>query len=547
MESRRKQEFKKGVSAEDGRRRRGETSVQLRKTQKEENLSKRRNLLVNNFVDGETPQLTVGTTPETNVAAVPGEKAKTYTVHDVPQLMEGLKSLDANSQLLSLRGFRRLLSSERNPPVQESIDCGAVPLFVTFLQRNDSPELQFEAAWALTNIASTDRTSLVVECGAVPFLAQQLASSNPDVREQCAWCLGNVAGDGADLRDVVLASGALAPLLANIQQPASLSLLRNCTWALSNFCRGKPQPALGLVHAAIPILAQLLNMNCDPDTMVDAAWALSYISDGDNDRIQAVVDHNVVPVLVNMLQSTRAQTVVPALRTLGNIVTGNDMQTQAVVNANVLPALVGLLCHTKKNVRKEACWMLSNIAAGNVDQVHGLVNTPDLIPKLLLQLSSGAEWDVRKEAAWVVSNISTGGSRAHVHRIVEYGAIRPLCDLLDVGEVRVLLVAMDALDSILKHSGDSNFTKLVDEAEGIEKLENLQEHENQEVYERAVRIIETYFNGEEEEGESENVVPTGSSNTSFSFGIASQPSDSKMFNFGASQQTQQPAFTFGAF
>jgi hypothetical protein len=36
MESRRKQEFKKGVSAEDGRRRRGETSLQLRKEKKEE-------------------------------------------------------------------------------------------------------------------------------------------------------------------------------------------------------------------------------------------------------------------------------------------------------------------------------------------------------------------------------------------------------------------------------------------------------------------------------------------------------------------------------
>jgi hypothetical protein len=139
--------------------------------------------------------------------------------------MNGMLSDDIKTQLISLRGFRRLLSAERNPPVKQCIDCGAVPLFVQFLQRNDCNELQFEAAWTLTNIASTDHTRVVVDYGAVPFLANLLASINPDVREQSAWCLGNVAGDCATLRDVVLQSGALMPILANIQQPASLSLL----------------------------------------------------------------------------------------------------------------------------------------------------------------------------------------------------------------------------------------------------------------------------------------------------------------------------------
>ena len=103
---------------------------------------------------------------------------------------------------------------------------------------------------------------------------------------------------------------------------------------------------------------------------MDAAWALSYVSDGDDVKIQAVVDLNVIPTLVAMLGSTTITTAVPALRTLGNIVSGNDSQTQAVVSANVLAALVPLLSHPKKNIRKETCWMLSNIAAGNLDQLN---------------------------------------------------------------------------------------------------------------------------------------------------------------------------------
>ena len=39
-----------------------------------------------------------------------------------------------------------------------------------------------------------------------------LERSSTLVAEQCAWAIGNVAGEGADLRSTLLAQGALRPL-----------------------------------------------------------------------------------------------------------------------------------------------------------------------------------------------------------------------------------------------------------------------------------------------------------------------------------------------
>lgn len=75
----------------------------------------------------------------------------------------------------------------------------------------------------------------------------------------------------------------------------------------------------------LPHLARLLQHH-DSQVVTDAAWAISYVTDDDNIKIQAVIDHGCVPPLVQLLERDDASIIVPALRSIGNIVTGSDLQ-----------------------------------------------------------------------------------------------------------------------------------------------------------------------------------------------------------------------------
>ena len=196
-----------------------------------------------------------------------------------------------------------------------------------------------------------------------------------------------------------------------------------------------------------------------------------------------------------------------------------------MINCGILPALLQLLNSPKEAIRKEACWTISNITAGNTIQIQNVIDANLVAP--LIDILGRGDFKTKREACWAISNATAGsvGSNPdqirykkikkqflliiHNRYLVNQGCIKPLCDLLTCGDPRVIQVSLDGLENILKvgemdraAKGEENngMALFIEMADGLDKIHQLQLHENQDIYNKAYGIIDKYFGGDEDEG-----------------------------------------------
>ncbi|KAL9653429.1 hypothetical protein ABK040_002065 [Willaertia magna] len=339
--------------------------------------------------------------------------------------------------------IRRYLSSEV-PPIDSIVNAGAVPYLVKLIntnyllqfihiKSNDTIEnntlqekpiislsqlhnLQTEACWALTNIASGSsfHTNLLSDLGAIPLIVELLKSDNSELCDQAVWALGNIVGDSTKLRDYVLALDTIHIMVTYaFKFYKTLGAMERFSWSFCNMFRGKPIVEFDLVKKGYPLLQSLFLQAESFDMLSDCSWALYYMIE-----LTDEIEDEVINKIIKLVTHPSAQICCPNIRSIGTILTGSEGDVERLIKANVLKALKTTLKHDKYVIRRETAWAISNILAEGSNHLKAVLEI-GLVDDLIKMIKDPNErGDVKKECLWSISN-ATRGNREDVIQLSE--------------------------------------------------------------------------------------------------------------------------------
>lgn len=173
------------------------------------------------------------------------------------------------------------------------------------------------------------------------------------------------------------------------------------------------------------------------------------------------------------------------------------------------------MTHQKKAIKREACWVLSNITAGPAPQIDVIMSNQDYVsiimtivrtelPEVILifLLNYLFKIQVQREAAWILSNATKHSNPPQIARMIEFGVLDCFLEVLECKDPRTVEVILAAILNILNWGAvaasetggtENEFLVILETKGGVKKIEELQTHPNNDVYLRALQILEAHF------------------------------------------------------
>eukprot|EP00897_Mesotaenium_endlicherianum_P006680 jgi/Mesen1/603/ME000108S10760 len=366
-------------------------------------------------------------------------------------------------RVAALKQLRQVLSSDVAPPLQAAVAAGAVPLLVQCLGFGAPEDQLLEAAWCVTNIAAGEQSQAVAAMEASALLIQHLGGAAVEL----------VKGEGIP--------SALVHLLT----------------------RG------------------------DAELAAEVAWCMVYITVMSEAGVSKLVAAGALPPVVALLAASEELTLsIPLLRTLGNVTAADDSKTDALLSAgNAIPGgtmgcLTRCLESPHRVLQKEGAWVLSNVAGGTEAHKEAVFQGGPMGP--LLRLLTRGTFDISKEAAYAVGESGSGRDQQVAVRrlvaVVEGGCLPGFLSLVRSPDPEAARLGLQFVEMALRAMPDKRGPKLVEAEDGIDALESLEYHDNEELRSMASFLVDKYFGadyGLEEEYGSDPMAPLGSSQSEY--------------------------------
>ena len=443
------------------------------------------------------------------------EKCKNMSVN-INQLKETIISFnsnDINQKYLGIVGLRKLLCL-KDPPIQILLDMDILP-GLTQLLRYSPVEFQYEALWCLINISTGNQAQVakIKNVGGIDLIIESLDHNMNEIKELAIWNLENISLDSSKMRNYLIHKKVLNKLITILSITNSEIIGIRCIFAIRNLIKNyKKNNEYNIdFNRLINLVSRyLMSIKYDPENKdikqlyYDSLCILSYLSENIIECKGILLESGVIPFIIELLRNKHYENekyfILGGLKVLGNIISGNANHTQKVLDLNIYDILKKYMFHENKRIKKEANWIISNIAAGTERNIIDLVYN-GFFP-LIIQIFQKEPKDIKIEATWALCNFSQIKDTKYIKSLLNQGLLRIVCECLKSDEIKEVAISLEALFNLLafgkKYSCDGNNSVAYEmEKMGmLSVLENLQYHRNEVIYEKSLKLIETFFSVE---------------------------------------------------
>lgn len=422
----------------------------------------------------------------------------------VKALLKIITNAMSNEELvLALSCLKSISGKNENMPYDQLFDHELIQIFLSLLGSHDT-NIKILILWCLINIFNN--ASKVIEEFVNKGIFYQLVyiiknEESSGVLENCIWVIGNLIGEGKKYRCLVIEKGVCEDLI-KFSKSSNVQLQRISVWALSNLCKDFEVVPASLVDQIFEIVHVTLK-STDLEILSDSLWILDYFTKESANYIQTVVNLNVIPFLITSMHHFSSKIQSPSLKILSNIIYHSEPHQETLLSMGFLQHLFSLLSSRSDTIKRESLFIFSNLFLSNIDIVLQIVNDDNI--KKIVEFLNSDKFDLQKNAVYCICGALAKKHMIINKRLLDFEIVQTLIKCLGKCEESNVLKAVlksirflfEILSDVMNVDQWENFLKEFQKLEGIDKLENLQYHRNQEVFAEAKAIIEEFIGTEE--------------------------------------------------
>lgn len=318
------------------------------------------------------------------------------------------------------------------------------------------------------------------------------------VFEQGAWAVGNISADDGSFKEILLKNEVLEPLVTKILSTLDPEVIKYTSWALCNLVSGGSKHLKKRI--AVTALIKLIMTQQEIEILQNCLGALLDITD--DSLIQILIDTKLVERLINLLRNPIPTILYTILQLLSYITNGTDEQTQSIIDHGGVVAIFDLLkVPTLDHMcRRECLWIVSNVLVGTYQQMKYVFRNNEWVDVLFSHCAHENN-KVKREAIWSLCNSTKNGDAEHIQTLIEKGILTIYSLNMDIhSEDSIVKTILESMTHILRWGVDESapghpnrFQAQMEITGIVDKLEKLQLHPNQSIYQVTSTLIETFF------------------------------------------------------